>query len=111
MEESITQDVLFLACTRPAMWQGVPLPGVMLNFVATMMLFIMVMNPLYMMIGVVVHIAMRTVVATDYNMFGMVFLWFETKLKARNTTLWGGSSISPLPLRPARKAREVRVVV
>jgi len=44
-------------------------------------------------------------------MFATLRLWAETKGRARNKDRWGGSSVSPLPLRPARRAREVRIHV
>ena len=105
----LTEDTLFLACTRPAMWQGVPIEAVCLNVMATTIFFIVMKNPCYMAIGIVVHYVVRAFISRDYNVFGVLRLWAETKGRARNTARWGGSSVSPLPLGPARKAREVRV--
>ncbi len=107
--EELTEDDLFLACTRPAMWRGVPLEALAINGMATSIVFVMVGNPFYMLIGVAVHYATRALVSHDYNMFRTLRLWVETKGRACNKGRWGGSSISPLPLRAARKAHEVRV--
>ena len=108
MAAPLTEDTLFLACTRPALWQGVPIEAVCLNAMATTVLFIMLKNPCYMAIGVVLHYAVRTVVSRDYNLFGTARLWLDTKGRARQVARWGGSSVSPLPAGRARIAREVR---
>ena len=105
----LIEDPLFLACTRPAMWRGVPLMAVALNFAATGIVFVIMSNPLYLGIGVLVHFVTRAIVSRDYNMFQVLWLWTETKGRARNRNRWGGSSVSPLPLRPARRDREVRI--
>jgi type IV secretion system protein VirB3 len=52
--------------------------------------------------------ACRVAVAKDHNMFGILFLWATTKGRAsRNALYWRGSSVSPFPVRPTRKAAEV----
>lgn len=108
---ALTEDMLFLACTRPAMWQGVPLEALAINGMATSILFVLMSNPFYMLVGVVIHYATRALISHDYNMFKTLALWAETKGRARNKDRWGGSSVSPLPLRPANKPHEVRVHV
>jgi type IV secretion system protein VirB3 len=110
-EDRLTEDPLFLACTRPAMWRGVPLEAMVVNAMATTILFVVMKNPAYLGIGVVIHYAIRLAVARDYNMFGILRLWSETKGRALNKDRWGGSSVSPLPLRRARRAHEVRIHV
>ena len=110
-EDGLTEDVLFLACTRPAMWQGVPLEAVCLNAMGTVIFFVLMKNPFYMLIGVVGHYILRYLVREDYNLFTVARLWMETKGRSRHSAKWGGSSVSPLPLRPARSGREVRIHV
>ena len=110
-EPALTVDPLFLACTRPAMWQGVPIEAAAANMIVTMFVFILMKNPLYMTLGVAIHYAARAFISHDYNWFGTVRLWIDTKGRARNAPRWGGSSVSPLPLGPARAAQEVRVHV
>src|SRR5215469_1642279 len=110
-EEELTQQTLFLACTRPAMWQGVPLEALAINGMVTGVVFVVASNPLYMLFGLVIHYIIRTLISFDYNMFTTLRLWAETKARARNKDYWGGSSVSPLPMRPARKHREVRIYV
>jgi type IV secretion system protein VirB3 len=110
-QEGLTEDTLFLACTRPAMWQGVPLEAVAINGMATGIIFVLMSNPFYLLIGVVIHYTIRALMSHDYNMFNTLRLWADTKGRARNKDRWGGSSVSPLPLRPAHNAREVRIHV
>ena len=50
--QSLTEDLLFLACTRPAMWHGVPLEALAINGMATGVVFVMMANPFYLLIGV-----------------------------------------------------------
>lgn len=111
MGDRLTTDTLFLACTRPALWWGVPHEAAVLNGMATMVLFILVKNPLYLSFGVVLHYVARQLIAYDYNLFTVARLWFNTKARARNIAWWGGSSVSPLPTRPARKPGQVRFYV
>jgi type IV secretion system protein VirB3 len=109
--DRLTTDTLFLACTRPALLWGVPHEAAVLNGMATMILFVLVKHPLYLSIGVVLHFIARQLVSHDYNMFSVLRLWINTKGRAKNVEWWGGSSVSPLPTRPARKAGEVRFYV
>lgn len=111
MRHALIEDTLFLACTRPAMWRGVPLEALALNGMVTSIVFVLMSNPFYMLIGVVVHYVLRALISHDYNMFRTLALWADTKGRARNKASWGGSSVSPLPLGPARRAREIRVHV
>ncbi|PWC56208.1 hypothetical protein TSH7_28675 [Azospirillum sp. TSH7] len=111
MADGLTEDPLFLACTRPAMWRGVPLEAVALTGMATTIVFVMMGNPLYLLVGVALHGAIRLVIAYDHNLFGLLRLWADTKARARNREIWGGASVSPLPPVRPRQARELRVHV
>ena len=44
-QPGLTEDTLFIACTRPAMWQGVPIEAVCINAMATTVFFILMKNP------------------------------------------------------------------
>ena len=66
----LTEDVLFLACTRPAMWRGVPLEALCVNLMATSILFVVVKNPVCLVLGVGLHYATRALTARDPNLFG-----------------------------------------
>jgi type IV secretion system protein VirB3 len=52
----------------------------------------------------------RVLTGIDHNIFGILFLWATTKGRAtRNARFWGGSSSSPVPLRPPRQAKEITI--
>lgn len=111
MEDRIAQDTLFIACTRPPMWFGVPLQAAISNGCAVLVWFVLVKNPLYLSIGIITHWAMRLIVSHDYNMFGVWGLWLQTKSRGLNVGRWGGSTVSPLPIQRARHTKEIRIYV
>jgi type IV secretion system protein VirB3 len=67
-QDRLTEDPLFLACTRPAMWQGVPLEALAINAMATTIFFVMMENPLYMLIGVAIHYSIRAMIRVCYGL-------------------------------------------
>jgi type IV secretion system protein VirB3 len=111
MRKGLAQDTLFLACTRPAMTLGVPIEALAIIMIVTTLVFIVMKNPLYLALGVPVWLLCKALAGQDHNCFRALFLWVETKGRCRNTSLWGGSSASPLPVRRRFKPREVRVVL
>ena len=98
-EERLTEDTLFLACTRPAMVLGVPMEAVGVNVILTAVAFLAGHSLLYLLIAPVLHLVFQAVCKSDPNAFRVLWLWVETRGRARNTALWGGSSATPLPLR------------
>lgn len=103
----LSADPLFLACTRPAMWRGVPLEALCLNLMASSLLLIAAKNPTVLLGGVALHYLARALTARDPNRFGVLRLWLETKGRVRHQARWGGASVSPLALRPARRAQRL----
>lgn len=106
---AVEPDPLFLACTRPALWHGVPVEAVTLYGVVALEAFILAHNPCWLVIAPVCHYGIRPFVGRDYHLFGVLKLWLDTKFACRTSGVWGGSTVSPAPLRPVRHAREVRV--
>lgn len=102
VEENLVSDPLFLACTRPAMFYGVPFEAVGLNMMASSTVFISISGsgiiPMLCVIGsaVAIHYIFKQIVKRDYNRFKVLFAYLETKGRAKNFTYWGGSSSSPL---------------
>ncbi|SCW66218.1 type IV secretion system protein VirB3 [Rhizobium mongolense subsp. loessense] len=94
----IEEDTLFLACTRPAMIAGVTMEAVGLNIMLTTILYITAGSIAYALVGVVSHFMSRTLVKHDHNMFRILFSWMETRGRSRNTSYWGGATLSPLRL-------------
>ncbi|WP_019220264.1 type IV secretion system protein VirB3 [Bartonella florencae] len=96
--DKLTEDTLFLACTRPAMIAGVTVEAMGLNAMGTMMLFIMTGNIFLVIIGIAIHFVFKEILKHDHNKFRILLTWQKTQLFARNSSLWGGASLSPLRL-------------
>lgn len=95
---SIEEDILFLACTRPAMIAGVTMEAMGLNVMLTTILYITAGSLAYALVGVVFHFLFRTLIKHDHNMFRILLSWIETRGRSRNTSYWGGATLSPLRL-------------
>ena len=97
-EEGLAEDTLFLACTRPAMILGVPMEAMGINIILTAIAFLAGHSPLYLLIAPALHLVFQAICKSDHNAFRVLWLYVETKGRARNGALWGGSSTTPLPL-------------
>jgi type IV secretion system protein VirB3 len=97
--ERLAEEPLFLACTRPALFLGVPMEAVALNGMVSAVTFLATGSMRYLLVAPALHIVFRAVCKSDPNAFRVLFLFVETKGRARNGGLWGGSSATPLPLR------------
>lgn len=106
-EERLAEDTLFLACTRPAMILGVPMEALGLNVMLTAIVFLGGHSLFYLLIAPALHLVFQAICKSDHNAFRLLWLYVETKGRARNSALWGGSSPTPLPLRRRRLALEV----
>jgi len=95
---AIEEDILFLACTRPAMIAGVTMEAMGVNVMLTTILYITAGSIAYALVGVVFHFIFRRLVKHDHNMFRILISWIETRGRSRNAAYWGGASLSPLRL-------------
>ena len=100
--ERLTEDTLFLACTRPALVLGVPMEAMGVNLILSAVAFLAGGSLLYLLIAPALHLVFQAICKADPNAFRVLYLFVETKGRARNGGLWGGSSASPLPLRRPR---------
>ena len=80
-----------------------------LALVATLALYIFLKK--FSFLGLPTLPFVYLVIGISYMLFRILHLWTQTRGAARNVALWGGSSVSPLPLLPARKPAEVRASV
>lgn len=94
----LTEDTLFLACTRPAMIAGVTMEAMALNVMFSCILFLVAGSIIYGLVAVPIHGLCRIICRHDPNMFRILLAWIETRGRARNATFWGGSSCTPLTL-------------
>lgn len=106
-DERLTEDTLFLACTRPAMVAGVPMEAMGLNLIVTATVFLAAHSPAYLLIAPAVHVVFQAICKHDHNAFRVLWMFVETKGRARNGGTWGGSSSTPLPLKRRYVASEV----
>jgi type IV secretion system protein VirB3 len=106
-EERLVDDTLFLACTRPAMILGAPMEAMGINIILTAIAFLAGHSPLYLLIAPALHLVFQAVCKADHNAFRVLWVYVETKGRARNSALWGGSSTAPLPLLRRFAAHEV----
>ncbi|WP_156851096.1 type IV secretion system protein VirB3 [Bartonella refiksaydamii] len=96
--DRLKEDTLFLACTRPAMIAGVTVEAMGLNAMGTLILFIMTGNIFLITFGVIGHFIFKEILKHDHNKFRILLTWQKTYIFARNSSLWGGGSLSPLRL-------------
>lgn len=106
-EESLAEDPLFLACTRPAMVIGVPMEAMGVNVILSGLVFLIGGSLLYLLVAPALHMVFRAICRADHNAFRLLFVYVDTKGRARNSALWGGSSPSPLPLVRRYRATEL----
>jgi len=106
-EERLVEDPLFLACTRPAMVMGVPMEAMGVNVILSGLVFLIGGSLLYLLIAPALHMVFRAVCRADHNAFRLLFVYLDTRGRARNSALWGGSSPSPLPLVRRYRAAEL----
>ncbi|KRB42581.1 type IV secretion system protein VirB3 [Phenylobacterium sp. Root700] len=106
--ERLVEDTLFLACTRPAMVLGVPIEAMGLNIIASGLCFLLGDDLTYLLAAPALHGVSHAICRTDPNAYRLLFAFLNTKGRARNIRLWGGSSPSPLPLRRSRRLNELR---
>ncbi|GAD60557.1 MULTISPECIES: type IV secretion system protein VirB3 [Brevundimonas] len=107
-EERLIEEPLFLAGTRPAMVWGVPMEAMGLNLMASGVVFLVGGSLLYLLIAPALHLTFRAVCKADHNAFRLLTAYVDTKGRARNGAVWGGSSPSPLPLVRRYSARGLR---
>lgn len=106
-DEPLVEDVLFLACTRPAMIAGVTMEAMGLNVISSCVLFLVAGSVAYGLVAVPIHLAARALCRHDPNQFRLLSAWIDTKGRHRNTRAWGGSSCTPLRLVRRFEAGEV----
>lgn len=94
----VTADPVFLGVTRPPMRFGVTYMALIFNAVFTMEIYILVKNPLVLLIALPIHGVCMLLCARDARYFELVLLWIKTRLVAYFCTIrfWNGASYSPL---------------
>ena len=106
-EEKLQDELLFLAATRPALVGGIPLSlaGVFLMLVG--FIIVLFQNPLYELMIAPLWFGARLLVSRDYNAVDVVFLYLRTKARSIDSSLWGGASVSPNPIKLPKRGRGI----
>jgi type IV secretion system protein VirB3 len=105
--ERLIEDTLFLACTRPAMIAGVTMEAMAINVMGSCILFLVAGSIVYGLAALPIHLICRAICRHDPNQFRLIVAWLETRGRARNGAVWGGSSPTPLHLLRRFKNREI----
>ncbi len=115
------QHTLFLACTRPALFLGIPIEAVVVSGFFCILPFqisgLVAPKSLWRiawLVGsiIVSYLICRALVAIDHNIFHILKIWGQTKcMTSRNADFWGGSSSSPVPIKRPRKREEIPCLV
>jgi type IV secretion system protein VirB3 len=103
--ERLAEEPLFLACTRPALVLGVPMEAMGLNLIVSCVAFLAGGSLLDLLVAPALHAVFQAICRADPNAFRVIWLAVETRGRARNGRLWGGSSTGPLALRPRESRR------
>ncbi|MCI3135345.1 type IV secretion system protein VirB3 [Phenylobacterium aquaticum] len=101
-EAPLVEDILFLACTRPAMVWGAPMEAMAINIMATSVLFLAAHNLAFLLVAPALHLVFRAITRTDPNAFRVLRCFLDTKARSPRPRFWGGSSMSPLRLARGR---------
>jgi type IV secretion system protein VirB3 len=103
--ENLEESILYLAATRPALFAGVPLPIAGGILMAAGLVIVLFQNPFYEVLMIPVWMGTRFLVARDYNGANVLLLWLRTAGQGVNGHTWGGSTVSPNPIRVPRRGR------
>lgn len=94
-KEPIEVNILFVGLTRPATILGIPYSAFVGEMFASMMLFLMANNVLYLSIIIPLHVVLYAISANDAGKFDEIQKWLITSGKCLNFRYWGSVSFSP----------------
>jgi type IV secretory pathway VirB3-like protein len=107
--EPITEDVLFVACTRPPViafqFVNVPHAAFYANLLGSFMLGVW-FGPIWWLLAIPIHVWMRVECSKDHNFVRVTVLWLATRLGDLGP-VFGLSTYLPKPNRPYASAKEV----
>ena len=96
--QGIITDPLFVGVTRPAMRGGVTYAALLFNFVATVEMFLMSKNLLWLLVCIPIHGISALVCKNEPRFFDLMLLWGRTRGPGllSNVRFWKANSYSPL---------------
>src|SRR5690242_8998978 len=98
--QGLIANPLFTAATRPPTRWGVPYLALLVNGVVTMEVFLMIKNPLIVLLALPVHGVCMLLCAREARFFELGLLWAQTRMPGLigNSSAWRGNTYSPLIL-------------
>jgi len=87
------------------MFMGVPLAVGALLLMLCGLVVVLLKNPLYLGVMLPLWFAARELVSRDYNAVGVMLLYLRSSGRSVDSHLWGGSSVSPFPIRVKNRGR------
>ena len=105
MAEPLEESVLYLAATRPALFFGIPLPLAGLFLMLAGFIIVLLKNPLFELIMLPLWMGARFIVSRDYNAANVLLLWLHTAGRGVDAPVWGGSTLSPNPIKVGSRGR------
>ena len=107
MTEKLTEDTLYIAATRPALFMGVPLAMAGMFLMLAGFIMVLLQNPLYELVMVPLWFGARELLARDYNAVHVALLYLRTAGRSVDGRAWGGASVSPFPVRVPSRGRGI----
>jgi type IV secretion system protein VirB3 len=98
-DKDIYTDPLFVGLTRPTTMWGIPDTAFIIEFVVTVLIFLAVDNPLYLLLAIPIHAALYLMSANNPIIFSSIGIWMKTNGRCRNLQFWNAVSFSPLPVK------------
>ncbi|MQW86664.1 type IV secretion system protein VirB3 [Sinorhizobium saheli] len=105
MSARLEESTLYVAATRPALFLGVPLTVAGLFMMSAGFLIVIFQNPLYELVLVPLWFGARVIVERDYNAMTIVLLFLQSAGRSVDGHIWGGSSVSPNPIKVPQRGR------
>lgn len=105
-QNRLNEDILFLACTRPAMIAGVTYGAWAVIAMGTLLFFLIGGSLIYLLCGVFGYSICRLICKNNPNQFELITSWLDTKFRCPTRFFWKAVSCSPLRLhKPTNRFR------
>jgi type IV secretion system protein VirB3 len=105
--EGVIAEVLFVGVTRPPMRFGVTYAALIVNSVATIEIFVLTKNLLWLLCFIPIHGLCYLLCLYEPRFFDLLLLWARTRGPGLlgNVAFWKANSYSPLTLDLAKTGR------
>lgn len=94
--DDVTTDPLFVGLTRPATVWGIPYSAAAVEIMVTMVVFLAVGNPLYLLLAVPIHLVLYMMSANNPGRFNSLKVWIITVGRCMTRSHWKSTSFSPI---------------